>query len=663
MIPSTNPFRARASEQLQDDFSFVHTFGPQATHWLPDPPWDRLLVLRSAPGAGKTSLMRLMEIDTLRYLHRIGDPGDALWVSLNEMGVLTDDGPAFLGLRVDLSKGYRSLLDIESDHERSRRLLFRLVDARVVSSYLRACLSVGGDRLPEGLERLELRPVEDAPAAEAVLSRFGDTTGTALWEWAAASERQILDAMDSLTPADAAATYEGHAGLYSLRLLAVTNVFFDGEPIELTPLVMFDDGHALAREQREDLIRELTARDTGIPRWYAERYEALEPEELLSVIGTPGRDYELVVLEEDARRGSVRGDRRGRARADRALTRQKYEAMLMDIANRRAGRWLDRYSHERREFVELLSVEPDELLGDAPQRVHEAVRKQLYEAAGGEKRYERWLEPPGGDSLYERTVELRAREIIIHRDRARSQLELFDSALPAEELDSRTDSRVREAAAVALAKEHGLPYYVGPDDLARLGSYNIEQFLRLCGDLFADMLVDISLGRSARMSARRQSRIVTDSSVRLWREINERVPGGGHVQRFIRAIAAMARDENDSPRVSYAPGVTGTALSTADQERLLDPGVREEMPGAQKLFQAIVEAVRHNLIWVEDDRPVKSDRYMVIYLNRLLCPLFDLPLGRGGFREKPLETMCEWMEDPPRPIATRDQAQQLALSP
>ena len=38
---------------------------------------------------------------------------------------------------------------------------------------------------------------------------------------------------------------------------------------------------------------------------------------------------------------------------------------------------------------------------------------------------------------------------------------------------------------------------------------------------------------------------------------------------------------------------------------------------------------------------------MVIYLNRLLCPLFQLPLLRGGFREKRLETMAKWMTGEP----------------
>ena len=35
---------------------------------------------------------------------------------------------------------------------------------------------------------------------------------------------------------------------------------------------------------------------------------------------------------------------------------------------------------------------------------------------------------------------------------------------------------------------------------------------------------------------------------------------------------------------------------------------------------------------------------MVFYLNRLLCVQFGLPLGRGGWRHRPLEELNAWLE-------------------
>ena len=62
----------------------------------------------------------------------------------------------------------------------------------------------------------------------------------------------------------------------------------------------------------------------------------------------------------------------------------------------------------------------------------------------------------------------------------------------------------------------------------------------------------------------------------------------------------------------------------------------------------------------ELDRRVKNKQVMVIYVNRLLCPLFWLPLGRGGYREKKLEAMAQWMTEPVEG-GTPDGADQLSF--
>jgi hypothetical protein len=108
----------------------------------------------------------------------------------------------------------------------------------------------------------------------------------------------------------------------------------------------------------------------------------------------------------------------------------------------------------------------------------------------------------------------------------------------------------------------------------------------------------------------------------------------------------MAQPDNAKTTVPYPPGVTGTALYMSDRERLLDPGKRDAIPGSEQLLSALSNAISHNVVSAEMDRTVKNRQMMVIYLNRLLCPIFWLPLGRGGYREKKLEVMAKWMIDP-----------------
>jgi len=84
----------------------------------------------------------------------------------------------------------------------------------------------------------------------------------------------------------------------------------------------------------------------------------------------------------------------------------------------------------------------------------------------------------------------------------------------------------------------------------------------------------------------------------------------------------------------------------ADRAQLLQSAVREKIPGADALFRALASAIANNILSAELNYSVKGGSFMVLYLNRLLCPRFGLPLNRGGFREKKLREMASWMIEP-----------------
>jgi hypothetical protein len=110
-------------------------------------------------------------------------------------------------------------------------------------------------------------------------------------------------------------------------------------------------------------------------------------------------------------------------------------------------------------------------------------------------------------------------------------------------------------------------------------------------------------------------------------------------------IAQMAQRESFRQNAPYAPGVTGIAISMADRERLIRAGNRSEIPGMADLKIALGAAIIDNMLTAEIDRWVKGENVMVLYLNRLLCPRFQLPLGRGGFIVMRLPQLCRWMVD------------------
>ena len=161
--------------------------------------------------------------------------------------------------------------------------------------------------------------------------------------------------------------------------------------------------------------------------------------------------------------------------------------------------------------------------------------------------------------------------------------------------------------------------------------------------MFDEMLAGITLRQGAVVSRLRQDAALTAACDQFWADIPDRRIGGRAIQQLLRHIAKLCRAETYRPKAPYAPGVTGTALSMDDRARLLDPDVRARTPGAEELFRALHGAIGHNLLRAFRDRSVKNDRWMVLYLNRLTCVRYGLPLGYGGFREKPLEEMCRWM--------------------
>lgn len=633
MRPHWNPFRSRSTEQQRDVRSFLRSFGAGVLEMLPATPWDRPLVIRSAPGGGKTSLMRLFTADSLTQIADRRDDFQVLASLLDEVNAFHNGRPAVLGVMLSLDRDYRSILDLGAPGEVANRLFFRLLDSRIMLAVVRAAAALFGGN-PIDLARVELRRRRQVDGLDEAAHRLGGESGAGISEASLSAERQILGMLDSLLPVDWQSGVPGHADLYSLRLLSDVEIIVDGVSVDMRPLILLDDGHELPRTQRDALLRRLVARDLAVSRWYSERFEALSPQEILQSIGIQGRDYELLELERRA--AELTG--RGRSRF--------VEKLVMEIGNLRAVRSLERYEGGDHSFTDLLETDDDDLLGSSESKILEKLATDTRRLASSEHRYQSWIEIVEQQRGYVAARSWRELSILIERDRARPNLDLFDLPSSPKEMERLSGADVREAAALFLAREYRIPYYFGPEKLARLASHNIAQYLSISGDLFEEMLSAIMLNRTPRLSAVRQHNIIRRASELLWREIPSRLPNGHYVQKLLAAIVTMAVQETRRPTAPYAPGVTGTALSMADRDQLLKPAVWEKIGGADALFRALASAIANNILSAELNYSVKGGSFMVLYLNRLLCPRFGLPLNRGGFREKKLREMASWMIEP-----------------
>lgn len=642
-----NPFHARASEHQREAHRFISTFGAGAVSMLPEALWDRLLILRSSPGAGKTSLMRLFTIDSLLWVRGRLRDSDPLREELANIGALVDGEPTRLGVLLDLDRDYRALLDLPIREDVALRLFLRLLDTRIMLGVLRAALLFAGEEYPGSAELFRLEMDSTEPDVEAAVEWIGGTGGGGILNYARDTERRVLGLLNALLTSDLEADPQaGHHELMSLRVLSACAIRVGNRRLGAQPLLMFDDGHALDNRQRSALLEQLGRRRPSPGRWYSERFEALSDQELLQSLGTAGRDHVLVNLDHIARAGNGRRFHKGR-----------HDRVLVDIATRRAAPVLKTYAQEEQDFFSLLDP-PDSAEFPQSDETIGQVRERALALSGGKARYDRWVAEAAGMAGRTAALKWRELEILITRDREREQ-DLFERELTPEDLDDRSSASLREGAEVSLANEFNLPFYAGQSRILQLGSHNTEQFLNLCGDLFEELLVSVSVGRRPTLAPRRQDRLLRDASERYWESIPRTVPSGRDVQAIVSRIVEIAKAEANKPTMPYPPGVTGTAMLMSERTLLLDPAYREANPGADRLLTALASAVASNVLAADLDYAVKGNRYMVIYLNRLLCPRFGLPLGRGSFRERRLSTMLGWVRN--LPAAGQRSERQLSL--
>jgi len=651
-----NPFRTRHSEAASRNLAlFSATFAPEVLHALPAPPFEQFYVLRSAPGAGKTSLMKCLTASTMSYIHQHRSKTATLASFLTEFGVLGPSGPLVIGVLENLDQSYAGLIDIAPIPDVRRRLLFKLIDARIVQGLVRSCLEfVGNPNDDPDLVQFHPTTSESARA----FARLGGTSGSNLVRAAESAEDELLDLFDEIIarPGDLP---PGHGRVLSLAAFSAARIEVAGTELQARPLIMFDDAHALAEDQRNALLGELRNRAVTVGRWMAIRNVALEDDELFGA-GDEGRDFDVIELEALSRERTSSAVALRRL-SGQTLTPTRFRNVLLEIADKRATGALDRMLTDDTVLTSLIRVEPDEALAYAAQDPFETIRARVAAAAGDNPRYSEWVggtdRVDGRDTLA-RLCEL---EVLIERDLSRPQAELFaDRALTHEEFSARGSSALREAAYLRAAIECGIPYYIGTEAYARLGSSNIEQFLELCGDLMARLQTQDATGRELALTPAIQDKIARDASRSYYRSLLQ-LPDGHLVQRFVDGVARISREEARKPRIPYPPGVTGTALRMSDRAKLRAPETLAT-PQMEMLYRALKSAIAHNVVWIELNYRVKNDEFMVIYLNRLLCPVFDMPLGLGGFRERKLLEMSRWMlEIPARAMEVADHGQETLL--
>lgn len=630
-----NPFHIRFAEQIGSDRDFLRLFSPGILDILPDTLWDRINVFRSAPGAGKTSLLRLFTPNALLtvYSYKDFEQYKDIYARMKEIGAINDEGPCVLAALLSCAHNYASLEDLDLDNARKERLLLSLLNVRIVLAILRSALTLRRYNYPEDLEKLQLECPPEVHLPPGVPHKG---SGRLYYDWASQLEKNICESIDNLVP-PIKDHLSGHDSLFGLWLLRPHSLLCDGSPIAERVVVMLDDVQKLTALQRKKLLSLIVDLRAPTKVWIAERLEALSTDELLSPGNTEGRDWNLIYLE------SYWQDHR-----------KRFESFARNVADKRAE---SASEGEIASFAGCLEETFD--WKDCKTEVTTAldhVSGRVHALADAKPKYREWItlrESTKGTPV-DKLLGWRTLEILIERDLLKEQKTFGFIELTEENLQTQDQSDVRTAAELFISKEFGLPYYYGFTRLCSMASANIEQFLDLSGELFEGVASASILSLSKKMpevKSNRQEKIVKQTVRRKWDEIVHRVDRPNDIRSLIESTGNFCKWETYKSNAPYSPGVTGIAVRMSDREKLRDPKFLEKDIFA-RLASIIASCLSYNIFEPVLDYKCKGQRWMVLYLNRMFCVHFDLPLQYGGWREKSLRELCHWIEKgfhPPKP--------------
>ncbi|MBI0538276.1 hypothetical protein D9599_22175 [Roseomonas sp. KE2513] len=619
-----NPFRIRVSQRGTTDEEFVRLFGSGALDLLQnvDSPWGSVVFLRSAPGGGKTSFLRLFTPRPLALTDSLASNSatvKATQEALRSVEAIGPRGPEILGTMVEFTYEYREL----ANFDRGNSLFRELVNSRIVIATLRAVL----ERLERPFPR-DLDQIYFAWEPESGSTIPADATGKELFDWASQIETDFYGRMDVL--GDPEPISGGHARLDGLKWFAKVKISTRQSTVVVKRVLLFDELQTLSAGQRRSLIDFVTnaREDCGV--WIAERLETLTHKDLLSEGALAERDYSGVIQLE--RQWS---DRRGGG----------YSKFVENIASLRAAK-ADNFGD--RDLFSLIA-DTDDLAswGHSFDQACVDIEARLLAGRGRSPRYDIWLDTARnkrGDPI-ERAIQWRMTEILIARDRKNEQPTFDFVTLSSEELDKRNSSGLERAAEHFVRTEIGAPIYFGRQALADVSSFNVDQYLSVSGELFEEVSAKIQYLRDKPMplSPERQDDIIRRVAKGRWTELTRRMPLGREARTLLEGIGAYCRAQTFRESASYVPGVTGVAITMEDREILID-SPEDKIRHLRGLRDVLTSLVAHNLLVPKLDHQNKGKTHVVFYLNRLLCVQFRLPLGYGGWRRRKLKEFATWQE-------------------
>ncbi|KFN44207.1 hypothetical protein [Arenimonas oryziterrae] len=622
MAYNANPFLERRSERTTSDQEFALVFSPKVLEKLSDEAFKGgVHVFRSAPGGGKTTILRAFTPTVLRSFLRAKGTSELkesfpLFV---EKGVVSDQEVRLLGVLISCAAGYADLPSSAATIEEGPfRALF---DCRVVLRTLRSLAAFLGPS-EEALDSIKIEYPKDAPE---ILGIPKIECAQELAAWAEGQEKRIYAELDAFAGRPGG-TLPSSARFESVLWLQTVRFLLEGQAVATNRLLMVDDLHRLRRKQRDGLIDELTVQRPSIPVWLAMRTLVLG-DSLLSQGAREGRDIKEYPLEElwSGAKGI-----------------HQFSSFAQNVLERR----MNRQDSVTGTFAQQLrdQIEPDEVKRFVQPGI--AAFRAATEPHANNPRYSEWLARADKKTIepsMEMLSELYMTRILIARDASKKQMSL-DLALPAENIDDKDSSSIRGAAEIQLHEELGVPYYYGLEKLCVMATYNVEELLSMAASLYEGMVANQVLGKkSPELSPSDQEKVLRVAASKRLKFVPKQHTEGTRARQLITSIGGYCRERTFLPNAPYAPGVTGIRLSQSEMEKL-QGSARVLGDQGDLLKKVLSECIAENLLTQKQSQASTArESGSIFYLNRTLCTNFGLPLQQGGWQDVRCLDLIDWM--------------------
>ncbi|WP_396593829.1 hypothetical protein [Brevundimonas sp. R86498] len=630
-----NPFLRRATEYVREDESFLSIVSPTplttflATNKHRDDMFEVPVRIIGAPGSGKTMLATLAEFRIVETILRdqTSPTNRNLAAALTQAGFLQDGKPHVAAVRVPMESEYRDFWELPYEPIVKTKLAFWLVQARAMLGLIRN-LTVGGDR--------QLDDIKFVPRAdyEAHLDQIGGLTASGIRSRALEVQKAIYSVGAGLRPPQFADLPAAATAPYApFDVIHRIVIEWQGEPIELNPLVMLDDVHALHHQQLEAMFEVLSHREMRFGRWMMMRLDALSPGAVLQSVEQPthnrasGRDFVDIRMQSDTEKAPARKRFRTMAR-DMA---KRYLPMVEALRNRNAT-----------DFDRLLPGAPPAL---TPAQVAELQRKIGAEQVRLKVTPERRREIEGLIADFTATsklddvgsdVSLAMLRILIHRYAVRiSRLTpaLFEELDPDPRTPLKADADLAHGARLHLYHAYKRPLHYGLDAVCDASNENAEVFLQLAGALVANIETRAIRNDALPLPARVQQAILREKAQAImdgWA-----FPYARNVRLLVDGIARDCVAESILQNAPLGAGANAVAVLDDEFETLsLDGG----------LAAVLKHAVANGAITIERNYSQGGKLWALIELTGVVALVHGLTFNRGGFLPKPLTYLSDVAE-------------------